>query len=123
MYAGDPDVKATSLDVESIVLTLGKLFASLHEKDQTLQNSLSGLDLNTTSADDLAALQHIDLVTQAHFDLSQLMPHLARAVSGTCIEKNAFDEALILESLKAFLLGNSNSLGGSDETADALTLF
>ncbi|MEM9426314.1 MAG: hypothetical protein AAGA06_06395 [Pseudomonadota bacterium] len=103
-------------DVANILENIGSLVADFHASDVALQNAISSLTRTPGQKMDMGALQHIDLLTQSHDDLSKLLFAL-----GACLRDEAMSHAdlrrvLRLRSLQDTLIAGKN---GDDASQDA----
>lgn len=96
---------------------------SLHEQDLALQNAVSELAVYAPKEGaQVAHIQHIDLITQTHDDLSRFLPQLATALSETNFDEEKLANMLRLQSLRDQLL-NPNAPAAHDVSSGDLSLF
>ncbi len=108
-------------EIGAVLENLAVLMEELHRSDEALQKALSSLANGGDTEPTLFELQHVDLLTQSHFDISKLTRVLANWARGTNVTKQDLRKALTLRSLQDKLV---DARPGS-ETVEAgeLSLF
>lgn len=91
-------------DVADILENLASLMGSFHKSDIAVQNALSVLTTTAKSGPNMFELQHVDLITQSHQDLSELFAVLAACARGRPIRMSDLAASLTLRSLQDNLL-------------------
>jgi len=87
-------------EVAAILDNLASLMEDLHRSDEALQTALSSLANGSDAAPTLFELQHVDLLTQSHFDVSKLVRVLANWARGKPTSREDLTAALTLRSLQ-----------------------
>ena len=91
----------TGTEAAQFIATLGDVFASIHQEDIALQADICVLVSNSESAlQHTKDLQHVDLITQFHANMSRLLPVLAKQLEKNEFSREALLEELNLQSLK-----------------------
>lgn len=108
-------------DVADILENLAALMASFHRSDMALQDALSALASTSDGETTMFELQHIDLLTQSHFDLSKLLTALAPCLRGVSVRRDDLKSVLTLRSLQDSLIDPVES--DEDVTAGEVALF
>lgn len=108
-------------DVADILENLAALMASFHKSDVALQDALSALATAAGGQTTMFELQHIDLLTQSHFDLSKLLTALAPCLRGTPVRRDDLKDVLTLRSLQDSLIDPAAE--DKDVTAGEVALF
>lgn len=111
-----PGQAVKPIDVADILENIGSLLADFYASDVALQSAISSLTRAPGQTMDMSALQHIDLLTQSHDDLSKLLFAL-----GACLRDEAMSHAelrhvLRLRSLQDTLIAGEH---GADASQDA----
>ncbi|MEM6388053.1 MAG: hypothetical protein AAF718_17645 [Pseudomonadota bacterium] len=91
-------------DIAEVLTNIASLMQDFHRSDEALQVALSSLAEGTDTAPTLFELQHVDLLTQSHFDLGKLMSVLAEAARGKAVNRGDLRDALTLRSLQDSLI-------------------
>lgn len=115
---------APHVDLETaadILMNLADMMQRYHLRDVALQNALSSMASDAISPPEMRELQHIDLLTQTHFDLSQLLPVLSACVRGVPTALADLRDALALRSLQDALIDKDCDEPGVE--AGELSLF
>ncbi len=108
-------------DVADILEKLAALMSSFHKSDVALQDALSSLARASDGDTTMFELQHVDLLTQSHFDLSKLLTALAPCLRGETVARDDLRKVLTLRSLQDALI---DAAGPSDDiTAGDVALF
>ena len=116
--------KCTPEHVAGVLTALGNLMHDLHRQDLALQKAISNLAVNATDTyEEVAHIQHIDLITQTHEDLARFLPELATALERTDFDYETLAERLRLQSLRDQLLKKNNSSDETEPVAGELSLF
>lgn len=108
-------------DVANILENMASLMASFHKSDLAVQNALSALVDSAAAGPNMFELQHVDLITQCHQDLAELLAVLAAWARGRPTNKSEISSSLTLHSLKDNLLAPHHSR--EDVEAGELSLF
>ena len=111
-----------STDVAAVLSCLAALMATFKESDLALQTALSSLTQNTGSHPNMFQLQHIDLLTQTHCDLANMLPILAACLRGEQISREDLRSGLTLRSLQDALIDPSRD-GEDLVEAGEISLF
>ena len=91
----------TNTEAAKFIATLGDVFASIHQEDIALQAAICVLVSNSESAlQHTKDLQHVDLITQFHANMSRLLPVLAQQLEKSEFSREALLEELNLQSLR-----------------------
>ncbi len=109
-------------EIAHVLQSMAELFARLRSSDLALQESLSALAARARTTPEMSDLQHLDLLTQTHEDLTRLLPTLAAILHGERIDQDTLKKTLSLRSLQDALFDRS----GHDEpeaTPGELSLF
>lgn len=115
--------KCTPESIADVLAALGTLMRSLHRQDLALQNAVSELAVYAPKdGAQVAHIQHIDLITQTHDDLSRFLPQLATALTETNFDEEKLAKMLRLQSLRDQLL-NPNEPSKQDVSSGELSLF
>lgn len=91
-------------ETADILGNLATLMRALHTSDLALQNAISSLACEGSEVTEFASLQHVDLVTQTHCDLANLLERLAERLRGVTVTHDDLRESLSLRSLQDSLL-------------------
>ena len=108
-------------DVADILENLASLMGAFHKSDLAVQNALSSVTGASTAGPNMFELQHIDLITQSHQDLAELLAVLAACTRGRPTRKSELASALTLHSLKDNLLNPHHAR--EEVEAGELSLF
>lgn len=122
MVEGGENTEIVSEDIAEILQKVAELMEGFYKSDLALQNALSSLTQLSAGAPNLFELQHVDLITQSHADLSKLLAALAKAVSGTPVFRKDLQKTLTLRSLQDSLI-DSKTVNTDDVAAGELSLF
>ena len=90
--------------VGDVLARLSTLMGSFHERDMALQDALANLSPNAATPSHLTDLQHVDLLTQSHCDLSNLLKLLSEWAHGKPTFVIDLQDALTLRSLQDKLI-------------------
>lgn len=104
MAAGGPAIVIEPDDVADILENIAMLMAEFRDSDIALQNAVSTLAQSPDQAPNMGALQHIDLLTQSHEDLSKLLTALGPCLRGAAVQRSDLKQALRLRSLQDALI-------------------
>lgn len=116
--------KCTPEHVADVIAALGNLMRGLHAQDLALQNAVSRLAVHAPQQGaEVAHIQHIDLVTQTHEDLSRFLPQLAVALENTDFDAQRLAKMLRLQSLRDQLLNPSAGQETPEVSSGDLSLF
>ncbi len=96
------------------------LMEAFQQQDLALQDSLSSLSARAQATSEMGTLQHVDLITQTHVDLANLLPKLAAALKGELVEKEVLKNTLTLRSLQDTLIDGVET---NEAEAGELALF
>jgi hypothetical protein len=108
-------------DLADILENMASLMASFHKSDLAVQDALSAITTSAMTGPNMFELQHVDLITQSHQDLSELLAVLAACARGRRMRRSDLAEALTLHSLKDTLLSPHHSR--EEVKAGELSLF
>lgn len=124
-HSEDPGAtsKETPHTVADILAALGDLMQGLHKQDLVLQDAVSKLAASSKIGAEVAPIQHIDLITQTHDDLSRFLPILAEALSQSNFDEEKLAKILRLQSLRDTLLKKDASTAISERESGELSLF
>ena len=111
----DPEAAA------DILVNLASLMAEYRESDLALQNALSTLTSRFDQPAPINELQHIDLMTQVHADLAQMLPVLADGLRGQPTTREDLRAALTLRSMQDALIESGPKT--HETSAGELSLF
>lgn len=109
-------------DIAHVLQSMAEHFVRLRASDLALQDALSALAARARTTPEMNDLQHLDLLTQTHEDLTRLLPRLAAILRGERIDQDTVKNTLSLRSLQDALFDPS----GGDAPAPApgeLSLF
>lgn len=109
-------------EVAGVLTNLADLLAGFHKSDVALQDALSTVTHASGETPNMFELQHVDLVTQAHFDIAKLLPVLAACIRGTPTDMCTLRTTLTLRSLQDSLIDSDSSDDDGSEAGD-LSLF
>ena len=91
----------TNTEAAKFIATLGDVFASIYQDDIALQAAICVSVSNSESAlQHTKDLQHVDLITQFHANMSRLLPVLAQQLEKSEFSREALLEELNLQSLR-----------------------
>jgi len=107
-------------DVARVLRSMAGLMEMFRQQDLALQDSLSSLSARARATSEMGTLQHVDLITQTHVDLANLLPKLAAALKGEAIEMDVLKNALSLRSLQDTLI---DGIEDNETQAGDLALF
>lgn len=108
-------------DIGAVLDNLASLMEDLHRSDEALQNALSSLAKGGETEPTLFELQHVDLLTQSHFDISNLARCLADWARGRRVGRSDLRASLRLRSLQDRLV-DAHAVRGEIEAGE-LSLF
>lgn len=116
--------KCTPDHVADVLAALGVLMCDLHKQDLALQNAVAELaTVAPREATKVSHIQHLDLITQTHEDLSRFLPRLAEALSETDFDPQRLAKVLRLQSLRDQLLKPDSIVNEPPVSSGDLSLF
>lgn len=119
-----PTAVVDPMDVADILANIAELMAEFRDSDIALQNAISTLTRNPGEAPNMSALQHVDLLTQSHDDLSKLLLALGPCLRGAVVQRDDLKQALRLRSLQdALVTTDKSDTAQADKTAGDVSLF
>lgn len=121
MTGPSPKIRLGAEDIAEVLENIAALMEELHRSDEALQHALSSFANGDETAPTLFELQHVDLLTQSHFDIAKLSRVLADWAKGGVVTRDTLRASLTLRSLQDKLIDAREDT--SDSSAGELSLF